>query len=75
MVSLQDVINGIGGIQVLFPLLEQVNKGPVPDQDTHPLVDVAGDGNQTRDQSPDQDDWVVIPSSSYSGNKRRFYRS
>lgn len=77
--SLQDVINGIGGIQVLFPLLEQVNKGPVPDQDNLPPLDLIGDQNQSQDnlppldlvgdlnQSQDQDDWVVVPSSSYSG--------
>lgn len=58
------MINGIGGIQVLFPLLEQVNKGPLPDTDSLPQPVDPGVG---MDPMQEQDDWVVVPSSSYSG--------
>lgn len=58
------MINGIGGIQVLFPLLEQVNKGPLPDTDSLPQPLDLGAG---MDPVQEPDDWVVVPSSSYSG--------
>lgn len=58
------MINGIGGIQVLFPLLEQVNKGPLPDMDSLPQLVDLGAG---MDPVQEPDDWVVVPSSSYSG--------
>jgi hypothetical protein len=57
------VINCIGGIQVLFPLLEQVNKSPIPEitEDTT-LPDL-----NLMNRSISEDDWVVLPSSSYAG--------
>lgn len=64
--DIKDVINGIGGIQVLFPLLEQVNKGPLPDTDSLPQPVDLGAG---MDPVQEQDDWVVVPSSSYSDSK------
>ena len=62
---IQDVINGIGGIQVLFPLLEQVNKGPLPDRDILQQMDLVS----SMSPPPEQEDWVVVPSSSYSGTQ------
>eukprot|EP00105_Crassostrea_gigas_P036363 XP_019920511.1 PREDICTED: neurobeachin-like protein 1 [Crassostrea gigas] len=64
--DIKDVINGIGGIQVLFPLLEQVNKGPLPDTDSLPQPLDLGAG---MDPVQEPDDWVVVPSSSYSDSK------
>ncbi|XP_061165431.1 neurobeachin-like protein 1 isoform X2 [Saccostrea echinata] len=63
--DIKDVINGIGGIQVLFPLLEQVNNGPVPDLDLVQQMDTV----QSMSPDQEQDDWVVVPSSSYSDSK------
>ena len=58
---LQDVINCIGGTQVLFPLLEQLSLNHSTQQ-----------GDMLREgRSPSKDidctDWVVVPSSSYAG--------
>lgn len=64
------MINGIGGIQVLFPLLEQVNKGPLPDTDSLPQPLDLGAG---MDPVQEPDDWVVVPSSSYSGTHCQGY--
>lgn len=64
------MINGIGGIQVLFPLLEQVNKGPLPDTDSLPQPLDLGAG---MDPVQEPDDWVVVPSSSYSGKHCQGY--
>ena len=57
------MINCIGGIQVLFPLLEQVNKSPIPEttEDTT-LPDL-----NLMNRSISDDDWVVLPSSSSAG--------
>ncbi|XP_078323505.1 neurobeachin-like protein 1 isoform X4 [Crassostrea virginica] len=63
--DIKDVINGIGGIQVLFPLLEQVNKGPLPDTDILQQMDLVS----SMSPPPEQEDWVVVPSSSYSDSK------
>ena len=66
-VVFQDAINCIGGVQVLFPLLEQINKAPEGQ-----LIDL-GEGSVAVSTSPavvsveEQDDWVVVPSSSYAG--------
>ena len=58
----QDVINCIGGIQVLFPLLEQLSQTPSTPREDLP----------TNGPSPSKDldctDWVVVPSSSYAGD-------
>ena len=59
----QDVVNCIGGIQVLFPLLEQVNKIPVPKDILSPDVPVIENLNKPLEQ----DEWVILPSSSYAG--------
>ena len=56
-------MNCIGGIQVLFPLLEQVNKIPVPKEVLSPDMPVIENLNQ----STEQDDWLILPSSSYAG--------
>ncbi|XP_076087925.1 neurobeachin-like protein 1 isoform X3 [Mytilus galloprovincialis] len=62
--DIKDVINCIGGIQVLFPLLEQVNKSPIPEND-----EVTTLSNPVT-ISPTDDDWLVIrPSSSYADSK------
>lgn len=62
------MINSVGGIQVLYPLLEQVGKAPP----YNPLSgDLNGDGLQPvmPVTGEVQDGWVVIPSSSYAGEK------
>ncbi|CAG2206968.1 NEBL1_2 [Mytilus edulis] len=62
--DIKDVINCIGGIQVLFPLLEQVNKSPIPEND-----EVTTLSNPVT-ISPTDDDWLLIrPSSSYADSK------
>ncbi|XP_052812655.1 neurobeachin-like protein 1 isoform X3 [Mya arenaria] len=59
----KDVINCIGGIQVLFPLLEQVHRQSLPPLVKSPdlvLLDSTVD---------EQGDWVILPSSSYADTK------
>ena len=56
-------MNCVGGIQVLFPLLEQVNKLPVPKEVLSPEAPFIADLNK----STEQDDWLILPSSSYAG--------
>lgn len=58
----QDVINCIGGIQVLFPLLEQVDKSSPSRQDSTDTI------SPDSSVSEETDDWVIVPSSSYAGN-------
>ena len=61
----QDVINCIGGLQVLMPLLEEVNRCPtVPDNSLDDLIDPTEVLSSGEEQT---DDWVVVPSSSYAG--------
>ena len=62
-VYIQDVVNCIGGIQVLFPLLEQVNKVPIPKDILSPDAPVIENLNK----SVEHEDWLVVPSSSYAG--------
>ncbi|XP_052080874.1 neurobeachin-like protein 1 isoform X2 [Mytilus californianus] len=62
--DIKDVINCIGGIQVLFPLLEQVNKSPIPENDEVTTL------SSPVTISPTDDDWLLIrPSSSYADSK------
>ncbi|CAC5375511.1 NEBL1_2 [Mytilus coruscus] len=62
--DIKDVINCIGGIQVLFPLLEQVNKSPIPENDEVTIL------SSPVTISPTDDDWLLIrPSSSYADSK------
>ncbi|XP_069107826.1 neurobeachin-like protein 1 isoform X1 [Argopecten irradians] len=65
--DIKDVINCIGGIQVLIPLLEQVNKGPLPGEVV--LSPPPSPGVMSHSSSQEQDDWVVVPSSSYADAK------
>ncbi|OWF44124.1 neurobeachin-like protein 1 isoform X3 [Mizuhopecten yessoensis] len=65
--DIKDVINCIGGIQVLIPLLEQVNKGPLPGEAI--MSPPPSPGVMSHSSSQEQDDWVVIPSSSYADAK------
>ncbi|ESO94157.1 hypothetical protein LOTGIDRAFT_232423 [Lottia gigantea] len=63
--DIKDVINCIGGVQVLFPLLEHVDK-ILPSKPDTP------DSNKTiMDTSTHEetDEWVVVPSSSYADSK------
>ncbi|CAH1788242.1 unnamed protein product [Owenia fusiformis] len=64
--DIKDVINCVGGLQVLFPLVEQVNSLPAC-QLSKELIPV-------RPISPPHSedaigDWVVVPSSSYADSK------
>ncbi|KAK3083537.1 hypothetical protein FSP39_025014, partial [Pinctada imbricata] len=61
----KDVINCIGGIQVLFPLLEHVNKAPMPRQ----LSEDSTHAISNMHKGIEQDDWIVVPSSSYADSK------
>ncbi|KAK3582874.1 hypothetical protein CHS0354_012486 [Potamilus streckersoni] len=63
--DIKDVINCIGGIQVLFPLLEQVNRTQEPIELASPDVQEL----KRLFQSQDHEDWVVLPSSSYADKK------
>ncbi|XP_060592045.1 neurobeachin-like protein 1, partial [Ruditapes philippinarum] len=63
--DIKDVINCTGGIQVLFPLLEQVNRLPSPPEISSPEFKSLASLNKTTDQ----EDWVVVPSSSYADTK------
>ncbi|KAL4217498.1 Neurobeachin-like protein 1 [Mactra antiquata] len=63
--DVKDVINCIGGIQVLFPLLEQVNRLPAPPELKSPEFESLASLNTAQEQ----DDWVVVPSSSYADTK------
>ncbi|XP_053386541.1 neurobeachin-like protein 1 [Mercenaria mercenaria] len=63
--DIKDVINCIGGIQVLFPLLEQVNRLPSPPEISSPEFKSLASLNK----ATDQEDWVILPSSSYADTK------
>ena len=61
------MINGIGGVQVLFPLLEQVQYVRPPDlvpKAAPPLNPVMSPSSS---DEFGKDEWVVVPSSSYAG--------
>ena len=57
------MVNCVGGIQVLFPLLEQVNKVPIPKDVLSPDAPMIENLNK----SVEHEDWLVVPSSSYAG--------
>ncbi|XP_067686159.1 neurobeachin-like protein 1 [Haliotis asinina] len=61
--DIKDVINCIGGIQVLFPLLEQVDKSSPARQDSTDTL------SPDSSVSEETDDWVIVPSSSYADTK------
>ncbi|XP_067013553.2 neurobeachin-like protein 1 [Anabrus simplex] len=66
--SVKDVVNGIGGVQVLFPLLENASKSDEgPDLSfLSPSVEKELKLIEGRTNSVDSDDWEILPSSSYS---------
>ncbi|XP_076450797.1 neurobeachin-like protein 1 [Babylonia areolata] len=65
--DIKDTINCVGGIQVLFPLLEQVDPdAPVPTPVPTPMTPVA---NEPLLSSDSGDEWVVLKSSSYADSK------
>ncbi|XP_041374666.1 neurobeachin-like protein 1 [Gigantopelta aegis] len=59
MWDIKDVIHTIGGIEVLFPLLEQCDTVPPPPQST----DITPEDSPTVET---RGDWVVVPGSSYT---------
>ena len=77
--DIKDVINSLGGIQVLFPLLEIVSKLPPPPADATDLVTSASATSMTSARraghvSPQSSmdsvaaDWDVVPSTKSSGS-------
>ncbi|GAB1600529.1 neurobeachin-like protein 1 isoform X2 [Argonauta hians] len=60
--DIKDVINCIGGIQILFPLLEQINKcQPISVETPDPCLDNAVNHNPLeRSISDVHDDWIFI---------------
>lgn len=64
LLSLQDMINCIGGLNVFFPLLEQISflSGQVPER---------SDGTTIPPEllTPIEGDWVVLTSTKASGRK------
>lgn len=67
---LQTAVNGIGGIHVVFPILEQAGKGKMGEDAPIPTrsMSITASGTGTIVQpSEDLDDWEVLPSSSYAG--------
>lgn len=62
--DIKDTINCVGGVQVLFPLLEQVDPdAPVPTPVATPIEPFP----THKPDSPD--DWVIVASSSYADTK------
>lgn len=66
---LQNVINGIGGVHALFPILENASKSDEgPDLSfLSPSVEKECRLIEGHESSMDSDDWEILPSSSYSG--------
>ncbi|KAK7111968.1 hypothetical protein V1264_011504 [Littorina saxatilis] len=61
--DIKDTINCVGGVQVLFPLLEQVDpEAPVPT----PAVTPVANEPSASSEADSPDDWVVLGSSSYA---------
>ena len=54
---MQEVINCIGGVQVLFPLLDQVKQSNANPEPEEPKVTSAG-----TPASPASGEWVMVPS-------------
>lgn len=69
---LQDVINGIGGVHALFPILENASKSDEgPDLSfLSPTIEKECHLIEGHEGSMDSDDWEILPSSSYSGEFR-----
>lgn len=67
--SLQNVINGIGGVHALFPILESASKSDEgPDLSfLSPSVEKECRLIEGHEGSVDSDEWEILPSSSYSG--------
>ena len=67
--SLQNVINGIGGVHALFPILENATKSDEgPDLSFFsPSVEKECRLIEGHEGSVDSDEWEILPSSSYSG--------
>lgn len=67
--SLQNVINGIGGVHALFPILENASKSDEgPDLSfLSPSVEKECRLIEGHEGSVDSDEWEILPSSSYSG--------
>ena len=66
----QDVLSCIGGVQVLFPILETAAYGTsVSGGETHgtQLVDVGLPSPAVEKTVDNEEDWEVLPSSSYAG--------
>lgn len=64
--SYQDTINCIGGVQVLFPLLEHVDpEAPIPT----PAATPVSTSNSIHNLTEYGNEWVVVASSSYAGKK------
>ncbi|KAK7507554.1 hypothetical protein BaRGS_00001489, partial [Batillaria attramentaria] len=62
--DIKDTINCVGGVQVLFPLLEQVDpEAPVPTPVATPMEPV------TTNKPDSPDDWVIVASSSYADSR------
>ena len=61
---IQDVINSIGGLPVMFPLLEQVG---TCSHDEEP-VDLLSSISPSSQDSPDSLDWQILPTPSALGN-------
>jgi hypothetical protein len=63
------VINGIGGVHALFPILENASKSDEgPDLSfLSPSVEKECHLIEGREGSMDSDEWEILPSSSYSG--------
>ncbi|XP_055956982.1 neurobeachin-like protein 1 [Patella vulgata] len=59
--DIKDVVNCVGGIQVLFPLLEQVDKIPAARHDSPDSSNMIESS-----VSEENDEWVIVPSSSYA---------
>lgn len=66
--DIKDTINCVGGVQVLFPLLEQVDPdAPVPTPAPTPMTPMANEPLVSSEESGDE--WVVLRSSSYADSK------
>ena len=66
----QNVINCVGGIQVLFPLLEQVGRQIQQANSPSEGFLIQGANTPPDQEELDESDWVMVPSSSYAGELR-----
>lgn len=62
LVCYQDVINSIGGVQVLFPLLECVDGVDGPD------LSLLSPQTSSPSHNQDVTEWAVLPTSNLSGS-------